>query len=265
MTGGRRIGRVLILLPPSEGKAPAGDGPPLDLDSLVLPALGKTRNPILNALTKVASGSEKRALATLGLTPGLAGELEADRGLRTSATLPAAERYTGVLYDALDLPSLLAPDAGVDSRVLIFSGLWGVVRPSDRIPRYRCSMNVTLPRLGGLASRWRTALGSCLPRYVGSQLVVDLRSGTYMAPWKPGEHAVVVRVLLERDGKRSIVSHFNKATKGRLARSLLTSPAEPRDAKEFAELVGSLGFVAELVAPARPGTPWGVDVIVDEV
>ena len=51
-------------------------------------------------------------------------------------------------------------------------------------------------------------------------LVVDLRSGSYAA-LAPVPGAVTVQVLSERpDGTRTVVSHFNKAHKGRLARLL---------------------------------------------
>ena len=36
---------MLILLPPSEGKAPAGDGPAVDPAALAFPKLAKTRKP----------------------------------------------------------------------------------------------------------------------------------------------------------------------------------------------------------------------------
>lgn len=75
--------------------------------------------------------------------------------------------------------------------------------------------------------------------------VLDLRSAAYAATWTPrgelAERTVTVRVLHERevDGVpvRSVVSHFNKATKGRLVRDLLVAGARPRTA---AELIGTL-------------------------
>src|SRR6185437_1388300 len=97
---------VLILLPPSEGKAPAGDGPAVDLAALAFPQLAKTRKALMAELARVAKGREATALEVLGLSPNQAAELAADRELATAPTLPAADRYTGVLYDALDLPGL---------------------------------------------------------------------------------------------------------------------------------------------------------------
>ncbi|MFI7615156.1 YaaA family protein [Nonomuraea terrae] len=242
---------MLILLPPSEGKASEGSGPPVG--DLSFPALGKPRTRVLNAL--IRASKRRDALEVLGLTPGLKGELAKNAALKTAPTLPAAELYTGVLYDNLGLGTL-----GADARsraeetVLIFSGLWGVVRITDRIPPYRLSMDVSLPPLGGLAAFWRPLLAKQLDRLPG--LVVDLRSATYAAAWQPGDRAVTVRVF--RDGK--VVSHMAKATRGEIARALLESGADPATPDELAKHLTDRGYAVELAAPQRPNRPWTLDV-----
>ena len=77
------------------------------------------------------------------------------------------------------------------------------------------------------------------------ELVVDLRSGSYAALGRlPG--AVDVDVVAEHtDGRRTIVSHFNKAHKGRLARVLASSRAEPNDASAVAALARRAGMRVE--------------------
>lgn len=265
---------MLVLLPPSEGKATAGTGPPLDLDALSLPALREARAIVLDALVTLCSGDEGKAVETLGLSEGLRGEVARNAGLTTAATLPAAEVYTGVLYDALDLASLdRAARRRADRALLVFSGLWGAVHIGDRIPPYRCSMGVRLPGVGALGAYWRTPMTDAMAEPAGRGLVLDLRSTAYAAAWRPkGEVAArtaTVRVLQVRivDGveRRSVVSHFNKATKGRLARDLLVSGAEPGCPRELAEALRELGHCVEERAPARAGTPWQLDVLVTEV
>lgn len=64
-----------------------------------------------------------------------------------------------------------------------------------------------------------------------------------------------------------MVSHFNKATKGRLTRALLIHLATaeaPDEPKRLADLVADLGFRAELTAPDTAGASWRLDVVVDE-
>src|ERR1700761_355603 len=119
---------MLILVPPSETKAFPAGASPVDLDSLALPGLAPTRARLLKALARLARGRAPAALAALGLSPGQSGELAHNRELLSAPAGVAAEVYTGVLYDALDLPALHRRDVPAD-HVLIFSGLWGVLQP----------------------------------------------------------------------------------------------------------------------------------------
>jgi uncharacterized protein len=96
---------VLVLLPPSETKAPGGDGAPLDLAALSAPALTPVRSEIIDALGKLA-GDVPASRTALGLSPKQDDEIARNAELWTSPTRPALERYTGVLYDALDVGSL---------------------------------------------------------------------------------------------------------------------------------------------------------------
>jgi cytoplasmic iron level regulating protein YaaA (DUF328/UPF0246 family) len=246
---------VLILLPPSEGKASEGSGSPVG--DLSFPTLGRARKRVLTAL--IRASKRRDALDVLGLTPGLAGELAKNAALKTAPTLPAADLYTGVLYDNLALNTLEGePRRRAEESVLIFSGLWGVVRTTDQIPPYRLSMGVSLPPLGGLAAFWRPQITKELDRLPG--LVVDLRSATYAGAWQAGARSATVRVF--RDGK--VVSHMAKATRGEIARALLRQDASPSTPDELAKTLDALGYTVELAEPVRAGRPWTLDVHVAE-
>jgi len=223
---------VLVLLPPSEGKTAPPTGAPVDLAALSHPELTKARERILNTLIRVSGGREATALRALGLSKGQAGELALNQALRSAPAAPAAEVYTGVLYERLRLPELSAVARG---RVLIASALWGVVAPDDRIPAYRLSIGARLPRTPNLATFWRPQLRKALP---DDGLVVDLRSGPYAAAWAP-QHAERVSVrAVTPDGK--VVSHMVKAIRGDVARVLLAEPAET--AHDVAEIVARAGY-----------------------
>jgi cytoplasmic iron level regulating protein YaaA (DUF328/UPF0246 family) len=122
---------------------------------------------------------------------------------------------------------------------------------------------VKLPRVGSVTAVWRKALSQPLAELVGEHLVVDLRSTAYTGMWRPGPQTVTVRVVHERTVggvlKRSVVSHFNKATKGRLIRDLLRSGAEPKTPEEFADTLRDLGFRVE------GGAAGAFDVVVAEI
>jgi uncharacterized protein len=244
---------VLILLPPSEGKTAPESGAPVDLDALAYPQLARQRERLLRVVAGVSGTAPRRALERLGLSAGQAGELERNRALATAPAAPAAEVYTGVLFERLRLPEL-APEAR--ERVLIASALWGVVRPDDRIPAYRLSIGADLPRVGSLAAFWRPALRKALP---DGGLVVDMRSGPYAAAWKPRTAEVVeVRAFTEQAGRRTAVSHMVKATRGDVARVLLEAPVPPAAPDAVADRVAASGREVELV---RGRAGWTLDVI----
>lgn len=262
---------MFILLPPSEGKATSGEGPRLAPGALTLPELAPARERVVIALTELCSGPEDAAREVLGLSVSQTDALKRNLDLATAPTLRAADLYTGVLYDRLGLPELLTEHAElVRERVLVFSGLWGVVGPADQLPPYRLSMGVKLPPLGGLGSYWREAMAAPLGELTEGRLLVDCRSAAYATAFKPtgaaAERTVAVRVLRERevDGvtKRSVVSHMAKATRGDIARVLVSEDVQARTPKELVSALRDLGHSAELPPATRPGTARTMDVVV---
>lgn len=267
---------MLVLLPPSQGKAvSAARGRPLDLPGLSLPDLTVARSRLVEALVAVCSGDPEQARVTLGLSAGLAGEVQLNRQLLTTATRQVADLYTGVLYDALDLASLPTQARRRAGRwLLVFSGLWGVLRLSDRVPAYRLSPDVVLPGIGTLTGHWRAPLAAALTPVTSRTLVLDLRSTSYAPLWRPtgpaSDRTVTVRVLHERrpgdSTSRVVASHFNKATKGRLVRDLLIAGADPRTPAALAATLADLGYATE----PRPVTGQGggahqLDVVVRDL
>ncbi len=208
---------MLVLLPPSEGKAQPEAGAPVDLGAL--------------AYAEELRGQREEVLEAL------------DPGLLEAAAAPAAEVYTGVLYRRLRLPEL---PAKARRRVLIASMLWGFVRPDDLIPYYKLPPKEKLEGIGPLAKYWRPALAEALPDKEG-ELIVDMRSGAYAAAWKPKRATLLaVRAFTESDGERTAVSHMAKAVRGDLARALLEAEKPPNDAATAAAIAEAAGFNPEL-------------------
>lgn len=248
---------MLILLPPSEGKTRPTVGNPLNLDGLCAPSLNPTRDQLLNALVRL-SGT-KRAAEILGLGPQQAADIEHNTLLRQAPTAPAIEVYTGVLFAELSW-STLSDQAKVraSERLAIASALFGVLRPLDSIPSYRMSGSVTLPRLGSVASRYKPVLPAAIAELADGGLTVDLRSGTYVALGKAPAGSLTLRVLTEKNGKRQVVSHHNKSTKGQIIRQLLTQDVDVKDVDSFAAALGDLGWRVENSGASR------LDVILAE-
>jgi cytoplasmic iron level regulating protein YaaA (DUF328/UPF0246 family) len=223
---------VLLLLPPSEGKTPPG-GAPLEFDELVYAKqLGRVRGKVLAAL------------------PG-------GRRLRAAPAGPAAEVYTGVLFVRLGLTALPAQAMRrAEEDLLITSGLWGLLRPGDRIPHYKLPAGQSLPRLGaGIAATWRPAIGKALAgRDVADELVIDLRSGPYVALWRPrsAQHLMVRVFQLNADGSRQVVSHMAKSARGDIAGAVLRARGGVRTPQDVAAIASAAGMRVELSDGEQP-------------
>jgi uncharacterized protein len=238
---------VLILLPPSEGKAEPRRGKPLDLATLSFPSLTSARSEVISSLVALCSGDVAAAASVLEVGSTQHDLVALNARLRTAPTARADQVYAGVVYDALDVATLsTAARRRSSSRLAVTSSVFGLVRPGDRIPSYRLSGGTTLPGLGPVAAVWRAALGPAVEEAVGDGLLVDLRSGMYGAFWRPTGRYATVRVLHEVGGVRKVVSHFNKATKGRITRALLEDGANPRTPARLAEALRDLGWTVEL-------------------
>lgn len=259
---------MLILLPPSEGKTSPATGPKLDLAGLSFPGLARGRTTTLKALIDVCAKDPKSAASILGLGPTQADEVRVNALLRKAACAPAIEVYTGVLFDALDVTSLGKPARRrLQATTVISSALFGLVRPDDLIPAYRLSGDVVLPGIGTPAGHWRDSVSEVINQSAG--VIIDLRSQMYAAlgpiPAEAAARAVSARILLERNGKRSIVSHHNKASKGRLVRALAERSAQPSTIDALMKALRELKWKCELSESKKAGQPATLDIIVPEI
>ncbi|WP_183100765.1 peroxide stress protein YaaA [Nocardioides pelophilus] len=259
---------MLILLPPSEGKSAPGRGRPLELKTLSQPSLTPARERVLDALVALCRDQPDHAATVLGLSRSQSDLIARNASLTEAPTARADRIYDGVLYEALGLDSL-TPSAKrrAASRLAITSSLFGLVRVGDRIPAYRLSGDATVPGLGPVAGWWRDSLGPAVVDSLGRGLLVDLRSSMYAGFWRPpaelAPRVATVRVLHEVAGRRQVVSHFNKATKGRLVRALLEDGGDPRTPESLASLLTDLGWHVETGEATKKGTQ--LDVVVSEV
>ena len=223
----------IILLPPSEGKAAGGDGPPWSPGTNSFPELDASRRKVAAALRRTAKQSVAVNAKLLGVKgDALAAARAANRDVLESPTLPAMQRYTGVLYDALDHDSLPAAQRRrAAAQIVIFSGLWGLVAPADAIPDYKLKMGASLAPMGRLATFWRPQTTAALAPLVSGRTVWDLLPNEHAAAWSPDPTDVARRISVKflddvADGagrKLVAVSHWNKLLKGALVRHVLAT------------------------------------------
>ena len=241
---------MFILLPPSETKRPGGGGKSLATEwKLSFPELDETRKQLAHALRDLAADAAATAVA-LKLGPKQQDEVGINAALFDAPTMPAIERFTGVLYDAVDIDTIDRRGREfLNSRVLIQSALFGLVRATDHIPAYRLSFDSRIPGVSPLKNVWATTSQGILNEHAG--LILDLRSEGYAAltPLPERDNAYFVRAVGRTpDGTLRQLNHFNKKGKGVFVRALGQSfPHWVRNqSDEFADVSPS-GFSIENV------------------
>ncbi|WP_084073337.1 YaaA family protein [Demequina sp. NBRC 110052] len=254
---------MLVLLPPSEGKTAPIEGDPVDLAALSHAELADSRRRVGDALAKVSG--QRNAMKVLDVGASLADEVVRNTTLWDNPADAAARVYTGVLYDAAKMASWDGPTLErAASRVRVVSALWGAVSPADAIPAYRLSMATALGRLGGLASFWRACLTPTLNALADGGLVVDCRSSSYVAAYRPDAPWVAVKVMREFNGKRAVVSHMAKHTRGLLAAHLVQTDATPATASDLADAAaGMIGdALVDVALEARAKGPDELTLVI---
>lgn len=213
---------MLILLPPSEKKKSATGSEKFDLSSLVF----------------ASELSDTRTQITANYT--------------TSQTSPAVEIYEGVLYQGLNWKTLSATEQKrANSKVLIVSAVFGLVKPLDQIFSYKEKINNKL---------WRDAIAQVSTKY-SDELIIDCRSSTYRSVWTINpENTVEIRVFKVTGAERSVITHMSKKYRGELTRHLLTQPTDPITPADVQRIAAQL-FECELHPPAN-AQPWTLDLLI---
>ncbi|WP_375294420.1 YaaA family protein [Microbacterium sp.] len=239
-------------MPPSETKRAGGSDAPIAFDGLALPVLAPQREAVVASLVALSADPD-RAAKVLGLSVRQRGQIEVNAAMRSAPTMPAVDRYTGVLFDALDAASV-DHDARswLGEHALIQTAPLGPIGALDRIPSYRLAAGASLPGVPPLKRIWADPVRTAFAALPG--LVIDLRSEAYAAlgPVPDDVASTYVRVVSEGpDGAVRALNHFNKRAKGLLTRRLAQ---ERPDIRSVADLVGwgeSAGVVVR--AGARDG------------
>jgi cytoplasmic iron level regulating protein YaaA (DUF328/UPF0246 family) len=210
----------------------------LDFDTRVpAPVLKRATEPLFlpQAAALIATLRRKtpdEVAALMELSPALA-ELNVQRyqAWRPDAgaahTKPAVLAFDGDVYGGLDAKTLKTADlAWAQDHLVLLSGLYGLLRPLDRLQPYRLEMGTTLatPRGRDLYAYWGDTVAEYLNQRLAdarSKVVVNLASQEYArAALRPALQARVIDCQFEdwKDGRYKIISFFAKRARGLMAR-----------------------------------------------
>lgn len=156
---------------------------------------------------------------------------------------PAVLAFNGDVYDGLQANSLTPDDlAWAQQHLSILSGLYGILRPLDRMQPYRLEMGTALanPHGRNLYAYWGDTLADHLNRVVAADpvpVIVNLASQEY---FKAADRAVLKPRVIEcvfedwKGGKYKIISFFAKRARGLMARHAIQNRlATPKDLESF--------------------------------
>lgn len=278
-----------ILLPPSAGKTTKESTNHLQLEKLwQAEHLTQTRRQLINDVQNTALLADAAQIFKLG--PKNAHEISQNLEIYDAPALAAWQLYDGVLYEAAKFAQIFSsgePSQGSQGQVgnhrgdqrqgsqgqgnqpqggqrqleeltLVFSALFGPVRLTDLITPHRLSGSVKLPGQGAVASIWSKPLKELLAQQLSGHVVVDLRSAEYGAMYRPsrGGECLTLNIAVAKvnpaTGKRSVVSHWAKHTRGLLAGALLRAvaggqlAANEGDVDEILQVAAGLEGVKEV-------------------
>ncbi|MEY2892015.1 MAG: hypothetical protein RJA98_1923 [Pseudomonadota bacterium] len=140
--------------------------------------------------------------------------------------------FNGDVYEGLNAATLSEADlAWAQEHVAILSGLYGVLRPLDRLQPYRLEMGTALanPRGKNLYDYWGDTLARHLNERAAAQttpVIVNLASQEYFraADRKQVLQPRVIECVFEdwKGGRYKVISFFAKRARGLMARHAIT-------------------------------------------
>ncbi len=164
--------------------------------------LNQDRRALIDALHAALSGDDTGAEAILGKKgQGLDAMVQINNGIYSAPLMSALERYDpGVLYQSMDFRGL---PTGAQRRLLeegiVFSGLFGLLRPDDLIPEYHLPIDAEIPEIGRVSDYWKDDLSKQLNETLADRFVWNLLPEQHETAWSDDHsYKAMVRLVFAR-------------------------------------------------------------------
>ncbi len=144
-----------------------------------------------------------------------------DGTLHAAGAPCALGQFKGEVFAKLDVDHLPpAAQAAALGRIVIGSGLYGLLRADDTMQPYRLDMDQKLGKTR-LRTYWKPRISAWLREILDGEPCINLASAEYAEAINPiGIHWVDVEFWQESAGKRKAISIFSKQARGLMARHL---------------------------------------------
>lgn len=206
-----------ILLAPSEGKTSGGNPFAPDMFDYrtantfnYFKILNPERRTLIDALHLALRDEKGDFEKLLGVNGDeLQEAIDVDLNIYGAPLMSALDRYDpGVLYQATDFQGL---PTGAQRRLLeegiIFSGLFGLLRPDDLIPEYRLPIDADVPGIGSVSAYWKDTLSRELNETLAGRFVWNLLPETHEKAWTDDHtYEAMVRIEFMRKVKGELIA-----------------------------------------------------------
>ena len=227
-----------ILLPPSEEKQSGGNPFAPDMFDYrtsntfnYFNELNSERRKLIARLQEVIGEDEGLEDLFRATGDALKQAVEANSEIYNAPLMSAHDRYSpGIMYKAMDFAGL---PTGAQRRLLengiIFSGLFGLLRPDDLIPDYKLPMDAVVPGLGKISDYWRPIISPVLNRTLDGAFVWNFLTPIHEAAWDD-DHSykttIRVKFLVNEGGERKEVTNDVKPLNGKLVNYIVRESLE---------------------------------------
>lgn len=227
-----------ILLPPSENTQPGGNPYAPDMFDYrtsntfnYFNELNPERRKLIAALQQAIEDGDDLENVFGRTGDDLERLIEINSEIYNAPLMSALDRFSpGVMYSAMDFAGL---PTGAQRRLLengiIFSGLFGLLRPDDLIPDHFLPMEAEIPGLGSAFDYWRPVISPVLNRAVKGAFVWNLLPQRLMDAWDDDqtyENIIRIKFYSQKDGERSEVTENLPVLEGKLVNFIVRESLE---------------------------------------
>tara|TARA_X000001036_G_scaffold437022_1_gene481410 strand:+ start:1271 stop:1966 length:696 start_codon:yes stop_codon:yes gene_type:complete len=200
---------MLILIPPSEGKAKIKSSKVIFKDTNF-----KYEHEVKQVIRHLSILDQEDLRSIYGTSQEKSDIFHRqNQDIFKSHCAPAIERYTGVVYEYIDWDTLdKKSQSYMEKHIKIFSGLFGLLTPQTLIPNYKLKMNVL-----SLQFHWNPIITEALKN---EDVIFDLLPQVHRKAYTPSKNVIKVDFSVINKGKKTAAGHFGKAVKGKFIRYL---------------------------------------------